>query len=107
MDIIEKIGDTITEKGKVAADKAKELAAIANLKSQISTCEEVMKKNYLEIGKIYFEQYSDMPEPPFEKQCEAIKNSQRDLYVKYRNINSFKIYSTNSRIVLSELAYIY
>ena len=42
MDIIEKIGDTITEKGKVAADKAKELAAIANLKSQISTCEEVM-----------------------------------------------------------------
>ena len=75
MDIIEKIGDTITEKGKVAADKAKELAAIANLKSQISTCEEVMKKNYLEIGKIYFEQYSDMPEPPFEKQCEAIKNS--------------------------------
>ena len=37
MDIIEKIGDTITEKGKVAADKAKELAAIANLKSQIST----------------------------------------------------------------------
>ena len=46
MDIIEKIGDTITEKGKVAADKAKELAAIANLKSQISTCEEVMKKNH-------------------------------------------------------------
>jgi hypothetical protein len=46
MDIIEKIGDTITEKGKVAADKAKELAAIANLKSQISTCEEVMKKNF-------------------------------------------------------------
>ena len=31
MDIIEKIGDTITEKGKVAADKAKELAAIAKL----------------------------------------------------------------------------
>ena len=35
------------------------------------------EENYLEIGKIYFEQYSDMPEPPFEKQCEAIKNSQR------------------------------
>ena len=86
MDIIEKIGDTITEKGKVAADKAKELAAIANLKSQISTCEEVMKKNYLEIGKIYFEQYSDMPEPPFpEKQCETIKNSQRAIEVVPRS----------------------
>ena len=33
MDIIEKIGDTITEKGKVAADKAKELAAIAICRS--------------------------------------------------------------------------
>ena len=85
-----KIGDTITEKGKVAADKAKELAAIANLKSQISTCEEVMKKNYLEIGKIYFEQYSDMPEPPFEKQCEAIKNSQRAIADLQEKIDQLK-----------------
>ena len=90
MDIIEKIGDTITEKGKAAADKAKELAAIANLKSQISTCEEVMKKNYLEIGKIYFEQYSDMPEPPFEKQCEVIKNSQRAIADLQEKIDQVK-----------------
>ena len=79
MDIIEKIGDTITEKGKVAADKAKELAAIANLKSQISTCEEVMKKNYLEIGKIYFEQYS-----------ETIKNSQRAIADLQEKIEQLK-----------------
>ena len=73
-----------------AADKAKELAAIANLKSQISTCEEVMKKNYLEIGKIYFEQYSDMPEPPFEKQCETIKNSQRAIADLQEKIEQLK-----------------
>ena len=72
MDIIEKIGDTITEKGKVAADKAKELAAIANLKSQISTCEEVMK------------------EPPFEKQCETIKNSQRAIADLQEKIEQLK-----------------
>ena len=70
--------------------KAKELAAIANLKSQISTCEEVMKKNYLEIGKIYFEQYSDMPEPPFEKQCETIKNSQRAIADLQEKIEQLK-----------------
>ena len=87
MDIIEKIGDTLTEKGKAATDKAKELAAIANLKSQISTCEEVMKKNYLEIGKIYFEQYS---EPPFEKQCEVIKNSQRAIADLQEKIEQLK-----------------
>ena len=81
----------------MAADKAKELAAIANLKSQISTCEEVMKKNYLEIGKIYFEQYSDMPEPPFEKQCEAIKNSQRAIADLQEKIDQLKTNKTEDR----------
>ncbi len=77
MDFIEKIGDTIAIKGKEAVDKAKDLAEIANLKSQVSACEEVVKRNYMEIGKLYFEQYGDIPEPPFEKQCRAIKNAQR------------------------------
>lgn len=75
MDFLEKIGDTISTKGKEAADKAKDMAEIASLKSQISTCEEVIRKNYTEIGKIYFEQYGDMPEEPFEKQCRAIRNA--------------------------------
>ena len=90
MHFIEQFGGIINKKGKAATDKAKELAAIANLKSQISTCEEVMKKNYLEIGKIYFEQYSDMPEPPFEKQCEHIKNSQRAIADLQEKIEQFK-----------------
>lgn len=75
MDILERIGDTISAKGKEAADKAKELAEIANLKSQIGTCEEVIKKNYMEIGKLYFELYGDIPEEPFEKACRSIKNA--------------------------------
>lgn len=77
MDFLEKIGDSVSEKGREAAIKAKELAQIARLKSQISTCEEVIRKNYMEIGKLYFEQYGDMPEAPFEKQCRAIRNAKR------------------------------
>ena len=88
MDIIEKIGDTITEKGKVAADKAKELAAIANLKSQISTCEEVMKKNYLEIGKIYFEQYSDMPELLLRSSARPLRTAREPLQIYRKRSNS-------------------
>jgi hypothetical protein len=79
MDFIEKIGDTITSKGKEAADKAKELAEIANLKSQISTCEDIVKKNYMEIGKIYYEKYEDIPEEDFEKQCRNIKNARHGI----------------------------
>ncbi len=89
MDIIEKIGDTLSAKGKEAADKAKELAEIASLKSQIATCEEVIKKNYMEIGRIYYEQYGGMPEEPFEKACRSIRNAKggvEDLQTKIKEI---------------------
>ena len=79
MDIFEKVGETVVTKGKEVADKAKEIAEIANLRNQISTCEEVMKKNYIEIGKNYYNQYGDMPEEPFEKQCRSIKNAKNGI----------------------------
>lgn len=90
MDIIEKIGDTITDKGKEAVEKAKELAEIANLKSQIGTCEEVIKKNYAEIGRLYYEQYGDMPEEPFAKACRSIKNAQNGAAELQRKIKEIK-----------------
>lgn len=90
MDFIEKLGDTIAIKGREAADKAKELAEIANLKSQIATCEEVMKKNYMEIGRMYMELYGDMPEEPFEKQCRAIKNAKTGVEALQEKIREIK-----------------
>lgn len=75
MDFIEKLGDAITEIGKEAADKAKDTAAILSLRSQISTCEEVIKKNYLEIGRLFYERYGEDSDAPFEKQRTAIKNA--------------------------------
>ncbi len=90
MDILEKIGDTVTTKGKEVADKAKEIAEIANLRSQIATCEEVIKKNYLEIGKLYYELYGDMTEDSFEKQCKAIKNARHGVEELQQKINDIK-----------------
>lgn len=90
MDIIEKLGDTISAKGKEVADKAKELAEIANLKSRIATYEDVVKKNYAEIGRIYYEQYGDMPEEPFEKACRSIKNAQSGIEELQEQIKEIK-----------------
>ncbi len=90
MDFFEKLGDTIQTKGKEAADKAKELADIAALKSQINTCEEVIKKNYMEIGKMYYEQYGNMPEEPFAKQCRAIMNAQNGVEELQQKIREIK-----------------
>lgn len=87
MDMIDKIGDTLAVGGKKAADKAKELVEIANLKSQIASCEEVIKKNYMEIGRLYMEQHRDDEDAEFAKQRKAIINAQAgvaDLQSKIR-----------------------
>lgn len=79
MAFFEQLEDTISTVGREVTDKARTLAEIAGLKGQISTCEDIIKKNYLEIGKMYYEEYSDVPEAPFEKQCKAIADAQRGI----------------------------
>lgn len=76
MDIFDKVGDVIAEAGEKIAGKAKEAAELVSLKSQITTCEEVIRKNYAEIGKLYYEKYRENPNELFEKQCRAIGNAQ-------------------------------
>lgn len=71
-----RMGETISARGKEVTDKAKELAEIANLRSQINTCEEVVKKNYMEIGRLYYEQHGSEPEELYEEQCRAVQNAQ-------------------------------
>lgn len=86
---VTKIGETISIKGKEVTDKAKDLAEIASLKSQINTCEEVVKKNYMEIGKRYYELHGLEPEDDYEEQCRAIRNAQNgieDLEEKIKEI---------------------
>jgi hypothetical protein len=90
MDFIEKLGDTITAKGREAADKAKEMAEIANLKSQISTCEDIVKKNYTEIGKLYYENYGGEADVLFEKQCNAITNAKNAVCELNQKISEIK-----------------
>ncbi len=90
MDFIEKLGNTITVKGQAAVDKTKEMAEIARLKSQISTCEEVVKKNYLEIGKLYYEQNKENPDEAFQKQFTAIGNARNGIRELNEKINQIK-----------------
>ena len=90
MEFFEKVGETITAKGKDVADKAKDFAEIASLRSQISTCEEVMKKNYLEIGKLYYEQFKEAEYNDFVEQCTAIKNAKNGVEALEAKIKEIK-----------------
>ena len=90
MDFFEKLGDIISAKGKQVADKAKDTAEILNLKSQISTCEEIIKMNYVEIGKRFYEQYGEDGDAPFEKQRNAIKNARNGINELQAKIDQLK-----------------
>lgn len=87
--------DKITEKGNMAVNKAKNLAEIARLKAQIFSCEDVIKKNYQEIGKIIYEEYEDFPderkeEASYLKQCRAIANAKEGIRKLEEQIQEIK-----------------
>lgn len=90
MDFFEKVGATITSKGMEVADKAKEMAEIANLRSQINTCEEVIKKNYMEIGRLYYEKYKDAEYHDFAEQCTAVENAKNGVKALENKIKEVK-----------------
>lgn len=56
MAFLEKIRETVTDTSKMVAQKAKDVAEVTKLNSQISTEETKIKEAYLAIGKRYFEE---------------------------------------------------
>lgn len=100
MEKLETIKTVLSDKKNQVTDKAKELSELIRLKRQISTCEEVIKRNQLEIGRMVYAQYEERVEAEengdptamdelgmetgtqscserFEKQCVAIANANR------------------------------
>ena len=68
MDFFNKVGSTISNKGKDVTKKAKEMAEIAKLTGQIVEKEEAIKGAYIELGKyVYESQKEDAPEEVAEK----------------------------------------
>jgi hypothetical protein len=57
MDILNKVGETITNKSKDVARKAKDLAEIASLRTQITIQENSVNRVFQELGKMYYEQH--------------------------------------------------
>lgn len=113
MEKVEAVKTAITKKGRLVADQAKNLAEIARLKGQILTCEDVIRKNYAEIGQLVFSQFEEAREAEengegsfqeefgmegagkkapcekYAKQCTAIANAKRaiaDLNKKIKDL---------------------
>lgn len=72
MSLWEDIKSTVTEGGKAAADKAKELSDMASYKAQIAQYEASLLKQYRELGKAYFETNRDEAVAKFPEIANAI-----------------------------------
>lgn len=76
MAFFDELGKTLSDKGKGAAKKAKELTETIQLKAQINTEKGVIQDAYTLIGKLYFEEQAIAPDEkyrePFERIQEAI-----------------------------------
>lgn len=89
MEFFDKLGDKIATKSKVVAEKAKDVTEVMGLKSKISSQEDIIRRNYIEIGKLFYETFGENPEEPFAQYCvdiKAAKNEIEDLEQKIKNI---------------------
>ncbi len=67
--------EKVNEGSKIVADKAKKVSEIANIKAQIISCDNVINKNYKELGKAFFEAHKDDIDPEYADIVKVIKES--------------------------------
>ena len=73
--------------------KAKDMAEIAKLKMSNSKEKDGIRKAYTEIGKIYFAQHGDSPDPAFASLCAQIVERQERIAYNDERITDIKLSS--------------
>ena len=91
MNFFDNLSEIISEKGKEAAEAAKKVAEIANLKSKISSVEMEVRKNYRKIGEAYYEAYKNAEVScEFEEYVQAIRDSKKKASELTYKLNELK-----------------
>lgn len=91
MAFFDNLSEMISGKGKEAAEVAKKVAEIANLKGKISGVETEIKKNYRKIGEAYFEAYKDAEVScEFEEYVQAIRDAKVAVAEMKAKLNELK-----------------
>ena len=91
MAFFENLTEALSSKGKEAAEAAKSVAEIANLKSQIGTINVEIKKNYRKIGEAYYDAYKDSEVVcEFEENVQSIRDAKRAVAELEKKIRDLK-----------------
>lgn len=75
---------------KKAADKTKDVARITKLKTEIAAERESIRKNYMELGKMYYEKYKDDPADNMAQAVSEITVSLELIAAKQAEIDELK-----------------
>lgn len=73
----------VTELTNTGVAKAKELTEISKLKVQNVSEQDEIRKAYMAMGKLYYEQHKDAPEEGYAEYCQKIAESQAK--IEYNN----------------------
>lgn len=79
MEFFDKLGDKVITKGKEVTGKAKDIADIAGLKRQIAAYEDKIRKNYIEMGRLYYEKHGQEPETGYDAFCWEIADAKEGI----------------------------
>ena len=91
MTFLENLSEVLTSKGKEAAEVAKKVAEIANLKGQITGINTEIKKHYFKIGEAYFENYKDSQiECEFEENVQSIRDAKNAIAELEKRLRKLK-----------------
>lgn len=91
MSFFENIGETLSSKGREAAEAAKKVAEVANLRSQISGIKSEIRKQYRKIGEAYFEAYGNSDVVcEFEELVQAVRDAKCSLEEIEKKIRDLK-----------------
>lgn len=90
MDKLKGITDTVSSKGAEVAQKAKDMAEIASLNSQIKAENDGIKLALEDIGKKIFDEQKDIEDSIFKEQISSIKRKQAKIADLEKSISMIK-----------------
>ena len=90
MDFFDKIGETISNKGREIQGRVKTLSDVSKLESQINGEQQTIQKVYAVIGETYFMQHKNQEDDPFVEQIKIILGAQERIKQLQAQIQNLK-----------------
>lgn len=79
MDFFDKLGESLVTAGKDVGQKAKDVSEVAKLKLDIKSKEDYVEKQYVLLGKAYFEAHKDEVDAEEAEQFFLIKEALEEI----------------------------